>query len=203
MGRIFLHSNDTISSFSVPSSSTKPSCEQEGAKIGESHGFHAGNPNKNCSYIGSALRGICHIMLRTPDASRLLAESTTPHAHLRTPLTHFTRPSQAQGRSLSVGQGRQATSRALGRPAHRAQRVSAIAAPEAPTQDKCASQRTCLIQPYCCFHHEQALSLPVLAGNQGVSSWLTLVSSDWLSWDRYGVALCSETETLSMVYPDH
>ena len=88
------------------------------------------------------------IMLRTPEARRFFAESTTAQAHPRTPLTRFLRSSQAQGRALSVGQGRQAALKTPGRLAHRSLRISVIAAPEAPTQEKCAPYLTFLLQPY-------------------------------------------------------
>ena len=125
-------------------------------------------------------------MLRAPAAQRLLPESIAPPTHLRTPLSQLSRSSQAQGRSLSVGQGRQASSGTLSRTARRAQRISAIAAPEAPTQEKCAPHTACLLQPYCCICHSQVLSLQALAGSRRGSSWQTLVLSDWLSWGRCG-----------------
>lgn len=78
------------------------------------------------------------IMLRTPDVRRLSLESIHPQAHLSTPLPKFTRSPQAQERALLVGQGRKAALRTPARAARRALKTAAIAAPEAPTQEKCA-----------------------------------------------------------------
>ncbi|CAK0780217.1 hypothetical protein CVIRNUC_004973 [Coccomyxa viridis] len=76
------------------------------------------------------------IMLRAPEVRRLPADPTTAQALSRTPLPNFSRSTQAQGKALLVGQGHRAASRAAGRSARESLRISAIAAPEAPTQEK-------------------------------------------------------------------